>query len=100
MPKNPPAKSFWSVVVYDVNTRTPILNTTGIPDASSRTVDKLDADGSVTLHISSTLPEGVDKQNWIETNAGESWFAYLRFYGPTEAYFDESYPLQDIKQAQ
>ena len=99
MPKNPPAKLFWSIVLYDVNTRTPLLNTTGIPAASSRTGVKLDADGSATLHFSSTLPEGVAKENWIETNAGESWFAYLRFYGPTEAYFNESYPLQDIKRA-
>jgi hypothetical protein len=97
MPPNPPAETFWSIVVYDVNTRTPIFNSTSIPAASSRTGVKADADGSVTLHLSPTLPKGVAKENWIETNAGQSWFAYLRFYGPTEAYFNESYPLQDIK---
>jgi len=97
MPANPPAKLFWSIVVYDVNTRTLILNETGIPAASSRTGVKADADGSVTLHFAATLPEGVAKENWLQTNEGESWFAYLRFYGPTKAYFDETYPLQDIK---
>lgn len=100
MPANPPAKLFWSIVVYDVNTRTLILNETGIPAASSRTGVKADADGAVTLHFSATLPEGVAKENWLQTNEDESWFAYLRFYGPTEAYFDETYPLQDIKRVE
>ncbi len=97
MPANPPAKTFWSIVVYDVNTRTLILNGTGIAAASSRTGVEVATDESVTLHFSPELPEGVSKANWIQTNAGESWFAYLRFYGPTEEYFDESYPLQDIQ---
>ncbi len=56
-----------------------------------------DDDGSVTVYFSPELPEGVDKQNWLQTNPGESWFSYLRFYGPTEAYFDETYPLENIK---
>lgn len=97
MPPNPPAKTFWSIVVYDVNTRTLIMNAEGRPGASSRTGVEAEADGSVTLHFSSALPSGVPEGNWIQTNAGEGWFAYLRFYGPTEAYFDQSYPLQDIK---
>ncbi|MCP4005995.1 MAG: DUF1254 domain-containing protein [bacterium] len=96
MPPNPPAKTFWSIVVYDVNTRTLIINEEGRPAASSRTGVEAGADGSVTLHFSPVLPAGVAKGNWIQTNAGEGWFAYLRFYGPTEAYFDQSYPLQDI----
>jgi hypothetical protein len=27
----------------------------------------------------------------------QNWFAHLRIYGPTKAYFDETYPLEDIK---
>ena len=97
MPANPPAKVFWSIVVYDVNSRTLILNEEGRPAVSSRTGIKENPDGSVTLHFSPTLPDGVDKSNWLQTNPEESWFTYLRFYGPTEAYFDESYPLQDVQ---
>lgn len=98
MPKNPPAKLFWSIVVYDVNTRTLIINESGgKPIAGSRTGAKADVDGSVTLHFSPKQPEGVAIENWIQTNPKESWFSYLRFYGPTEAYFNETYPLQDIK---
>jgi hypothetical protein len=97
MPANPPAKIFWSAVVYDVNTRTPIINSEWRAAVSSRTGVVPNDDGSVTIHFSPALPDDVEKGNWIQTNSGESWFTYLRFYGPTQAYFDESYPLQNIK---
>jgi hypothetical protein len=29
---------------------------------------------------------------------GKNWFAYFRFYQPTEAYFDRSWPLPDFEQ--
>ncbi len=97
MPANPPAKIFWSVVVYDVNTRTPIFNDAESAVASSRSGVKANDDGSVTLHFSPTKPDGVTDENWIQTNSGESWFPYIRFYGPTESYFDQSFPLQDVE---
>ena len=97
MPANPPAKIFWSVVVYDVNTRTAIFNESNSAVASSRSGVKANDDGSVTLHFSPSKPDGVTNENWIQTNSGESWFPYIRFYGPTESYFDQSFPLQDVK---
>jgi hypothetical protein len=33
----------------------------------------------------------------IPTVAGKSWFAYFRFYEPTETYFDKSWPLGDFE---
>jgi hypothetical protein len=97
MPANPPAKIFWSVVVYDVNTRTPIINLELRSAVSSRTGVVPNEDGSIIIHFSLALPDGVNKANWIETNSGESWFTYLHFYGPTDAYFDEIHPLPNIK---
>lgn len=99
MPPNPPAKTFWSAVVYDVNTRCLIDNDEKRAGASSRTGVRPAADGSVTLHFVPELPNGVPRENWVQTRRGEGFFVYLRFYGPTAAYFDESYPLQDIKKA-
>ena len=96
MPPNAPAEVFWSIVVYDVNSRTLILNDEGRAALSSRTGLIENDDGSVTMHFSPELPDGVKKANWIQTNPKESWFSYLRFYGPTQAYFDQTYPLQDI----
>jgi hypothetical protein len=28
---------------------------------------------------------------------GKAWFAHFRLYAPTEAYFDQSWPLPDIE---
>jgi hypothetical protein len=41
-------------------------------------------------------PAGFE-QNWIPTVPGRNWFAYFRFYQPTEAYFDRSWPLPDFE---
>jgi hypothetical protein len=42
-----------------------------------------------------TQPDG--KKNWIKTTPGKGWFAYFRFYAPTEAYFDKTWSLPDIQ---
>ena len=36
-------------------------------------------------------------QNWVKTIPGKGWFAYFRFYGPKEAYFDKSWQLNDVE---
>jgi hypothetical protein len=42
-------------------------------------------------------PAGFE-ENWIPTVTGKNWLAYFRFYQPTEAYFDRSWPLRDFEQ--
>jgi hypothetical protein len=37
--------------------------------------------------------------DWVQTVPGRHWFAYVRFYGPTEQYFDKSWKTDDIKLA-
>jgi hypothetical protein len=37
-------------------------------------------------------PEGWEN-NWIETLPDKAWFAYFRFYGPEQPYFDLSWKL-------
>ena len=98
VPPNPPAKQFWSVTLYDLNTRTLIQNEEQLADRSSRDPDILkNADGSVDLYFSPTAPKGFEK-NWIPTVPGHAWFAYLRLYAPTEAYFDRTWKLPDIEE--
>jgi hypothetical protein len=36
--------------------------------------------------------------NWIETVPDKAWFAYFRFYGPTEGYFNRTYALSDFEE--
>ena len=63
-------------------------------------VNKLqtNADGSVDLFFGPKAPAGKES-NWIQTLPGRVWFAYFRWYGPTEAYYDKSWRLQVIEQA-
>ena len=97
VPLNPPIKLFWSVTVYDVDTRALILNKQKIPDRSSRMELRKNKDGSVDIHCGPKAPAGFEK-NWIPTVPGKNWFAYFRFYQPTEAYFDRTWPLPDAEQ--
>jgi hypothetical protein len=97
VPSDPPVKLFWSVTVYDVGTRALILNEQKIADRSSRMDLRKNADGSVDIYCSPKAPAGFEK-NWIPTVPGKNWFAYFRFYQPTETYFDRSWPLQDFEQ--
>lgn len=97
VPPNPPIKLFWSVTLYDADTRALILNEQKIADRSSRMDLRRNEDGSVDIYCGPTAPAGWEK-NWIPTVPGKNWFAYFRFYQPTEAYFARSWPLPDFEQ--
>src|SRR5207245_1163230 len=96
VPPNAPVKQFWSVTLYDIETRLLIQNKEQIADRSSRQDLLKNADGSVDLYFSPSAPKGFEK-NWIPTVPGRAWFTYFRLYGPLEAYFDKSWPLPDIQ---
>lgn len=97
VPANPPAKNFWSVTAYDEGTRQMPVTEQGRPDISSRKADiAKNADGSVDVFFGPKAPVGKET-NWVQTNAGKGWFAYFRFYGPTEPFFDKSWALPDIE---
>lgn len=96
VPANAPAKLFWSLTLYDLDTRSLLLNEQKIADRSSRMDLRHNGDGSVDLFCGPDAPEGFE-QNWIPTVPGKGWFAYFRLYEPTEAYFDASWPLPDFE---
>jgi hypothetical protein len=96
VPPNAPVKNFWSVTLYDLDTRTFIENKEEIADRSSRMDLRKNDDGSVDVYFGPTAPAGFEK-NWIPTIPGRAWFTYFRLYGPLEAYFDKSWPLPDIE---
>lgn len=96
VPPNAPVNQFWSVTLYDIDTRTLIQNEEQIADRSSRQGLVRNADGSVDIYFGPMAPKGFRK-NWIPTVSGRAWFTYFRLYGPLEAYFDKSWPLPDIE---
>jgi hypothetical protein len=98
VPPNPPAKQFWSVTAYDEGTRQMVVAEQGRPDISSRKEDiRKNADSSIDVYFGPQAPAGRES-NWVQTVPGKGWFAYFRFYGPTEAFFDKSWALPDFEQ--
>jgi hypothetical protein len=99
VPANPPAQQFWSVTIYDLETRRPVENSTRIVDRSSRQPDLVkNPDGSVDLFFGPEPKQGAEPNSLI-TVPGRAWFPLLRLYGPTQPYFDRAWPLPDLESA-
>ena len=92
-----PAKDFWSVVVYDVWTRSMLANGQPFPSVSSYSSGvELDDDGGVTLYIGPEPPAGKEA-NWIRTLPDTGWFPLIRLYGPLEPWIDKTWKPDDLK---
>lgn len=97
IPAEPPAKDFWSLLVYDNWTRSILPN--GQKVAGKNSYDKsikTNADGSLDLYFGPTAPVG-HEANWIKTIPGKGWFAMFRLYGPLQPWFDRSWTPNDIE---
>lgn len=92
---NPPARQFWSLTVYDIDSRCLIDNPQRKADLSSRQDLQKNPDGSIDLYFGLHAPKDFES-NWVQTLPGKHWFSYFRLYAPTEAYFDKSWKLDDI----
>ncbi len=97
IPANVPAKDFWSIVVYDPQTRSMLQTDQPFPNKNSQK-DALvyNDDGSCDLYFGPEAPAGKEA-NWIQTVPGKSWFVLFRIYGPLEPWFDKSWQLNDIE---
>jgi hypothetical protein len=74
-----------------------VVTEQGRPDLSSRKADlDKNSDGSVDVYFGPKPPRGKET-NWVQTVPGKGWFTYLRFYGPTEPFFDKSWALNDFE---
>jgi hypothetical protein len=95
VPMPVPAKLFWSVTVYDIDTRSQIQTEQG--KAALRSLFELkDASGSsAELFFGPTPPEGNEEQ-WIQTLPDKGWFVYFRIYGPEAAAFDGDWKPADF----
>ena len=92
-----PGKLFWSVTVYDTDTRSQIQ--TDQNKAALRSLFELkDVSGSkVDLHFGPKAPSG-KQDRWIKTIPNKGWFAYFRIYGPEGPAFDGSWKPGDFEQ--
>ena len=98
LPPDVPAEAFWSMTLYDVDTRCIIRNEQGIADRSSRMDLLVNEDGSVDIYVGPDAPAGKES-NWITTVAGKVWFPYFRHFSPKQTFLDKTWVLPDIEKA-
>jgi len=97
IPANIPAKDFWSVILYDYQTRSLLQTDQPFPMVSSQNKDLMvNPDGSADVYFGPEVPEG-KQNNWIQTIPGKGWFAMFRLYGPLESWFDKSWQPGEIE---
>ena len=97
IPKDVPAKDFWSIVVYDPQTRSELQTEQPFPSRNSRRDQMaVNEDGSVDIYFGPEAPAGKES-NWIETVPGKGWFLCLRLYGPLKPWFDKSWRPGEIE---
>jgi hypothetical protein len=99
VPQPVPARLFWSITVYDPDTRSEIVTDQG--KAALRSMFELkDVSKSqpTELHFGPKAAAGHEGQ-WIQTNPGKGWFVYFRVYGPEPAAFDGSWKPGDFEEA-
>jgi len=96
LPPKIPVRHFWSVVVYDAESRSMLRNSQKFPSVSQYTGPAINSDGSVDVYFGPKVPK--DRQsNWVHTIDGKGWFPLLRFYGPLQPFFDKTWKPGDIE---
>jgi hypothetical protein len=97
IPANVPAKDFWSVVIYDPQSRSELQTSQPFPSKNNKKNPVVaNADGSVDLYFGSKSPAGKEA-NWIQTVPGKGWYTIFRLYGPLEPFFDKTWRPGEIE---
>ncbi|SDO98570.1 Uncharacterized conserved protein [Ralstonia sp. 25mfcol4.1] len=97
LPQPVPGKLFWSVTIYDAETRSQVQ--TDQDKAALRSLFELKGvptNAPLDLYVGPTAPAGKENR-WIKTTPGKGWFAYIRIYGPEPAAFDKSWKPGDFE---
>jgi hypothetical protein len=95
LPAGIPARDFWSVTVYDADTRSLLQNGQPKPSLSAYDQPEENPDGSVDIYFGPAAPAGKEK-NWVKTLPEKGWFTYLRLYGPLAPFFEQTWKPDDI----
>jgi hypothetical protein len=98
LPPNIPAKNFWSVVLYDNQTRSMLQTDVPFPSLSSQKKGiVVNEDKSVDVYFGPKAPAGKES-NWVQTVPGKGWNTILRLYGPLEPWFDKTWRPGEIEE--
>jgi hypothetical protein len=97
LPADIPFERFWSIMLYDNQTRSMLQTGQPKPDLGSQsgTVEEND-DGSIDIHFGPEAPDGAEN-NWLQTVPGKGFLPVLRFYSPKASFFDKSWQPSEIE---
>ena len=97
LPPNIPAKDFWSVIVYDPQTRSMLQTDQRFPSLSSQKEDLVvNPDTSVDVYFGPEPPPGKESQLGTD-HPRQRWLVALRLYGPLEPWFDKTWRPGEIE---
>jgi hypothetical protein len=101
LPPDIPAARFWSLTIYDTQTRSMLQTPQRFPRAGSQTYPTpaatANTDGSTTITFGPERPSDSPEGNWIQTIPGKGWFPVLRLYSPLAPFFDKSWRPSEIE---
>jgi hypothetical protein len=93
---NIPAKNFWSIVVYDNQTRSELQTDQQFPTVGSEKAGIVtNPDTSADVYFGPTAPGG-HEANWVQTIPGKGWNVLLRLYGPLEPWYEKTWRPGEI----
>ena len=97
LPPDIPESRFWSVMLYDRQTRSMLQTDQRMPDVGSQSgTVETNADGSTDIYIGPTAPDG-KARNWLQTVPGKGFFTILRLYSPLQPFFDKTWRPSEIE---
>jgi hypothetical protein len=104
LPPNIPEEKFWSLTIYDNQTRSMLETPQHYPRAGSQNYPGpaavASADGSTTVYFGPNKPANVPEGNWIQTTPGKGWNVILRLYSPLEPFFTKKWRPSEIEWVQ
>ena len=97
LPPDIPESRFWSLLMYDRQTRSMLQTDQKLPRLGSQSgTVETNPDGSIDIYFGPTAPEG-RANNWLQTVPGKGWWTILRLYNPLQAFFDKTWQPSEIQ---
>ena len=97
LPPDIPESRFWSVMVYDRQTRSMLQTSQAKPDVGSQSGKvETKADGLTEVYFGLSAPAGRVPDNWLQTVPGRGFFIILRLYNPLASFFDKSWRPSEV----